>query len=66
MTTDRARKIDAVARAICRETCAYKGEPPCWELVEDGERVMFPPPTCDEPGCMALAEVAVDAMEGEE
>ena len=55
-------RIDAITRAICRETCAYKGEPPCWKLVENGERVMFPPPTCDEPGCFALAEAAVDAV----
>ena len=54
--------IDAIARAICRETCAYKGEPPCWKLVEAGERVMFPPPTCDEPGCFALAEAAFAAV----
>lgn len=50
--------IDAISRAICAETCAYKGEPPCWRLVETGERVMFPPPTCDEPGCVALARAA--------
>lgn len=50
--------VDAIARAICAETCAFKGEPPCWQLVEIGERVMFPPPTCDEPGCVALARAA--------
>jgi len=54
--------IDAIARMICLETCAFKGEPPCWELVDAGERVMFPPPTCDEPGCVALARAAYTAM----
>ena len=47
----------AAARAICRETCAFKGEPPCFEI--SGE---WPPSTCDEPGCGALAMAAVSAL----
>lgn len=65
MTGSHSRELLAIARAICQETCAYMGEPPCWKLVEVGERVMFPPPTCDEPGCFALAEAAFAAIRAE-
>lgn len=52
----------AIARAICRETCAFKGDPPCFEVEADDEgELPWPPPLCDEPGCMALAE-AVAAL----
>jgi hypothetical protein len=53
---------DAIARGLCQEKCAFRGEPPCWKMVEAGERVMFPPPTCDEPGCFAEATAALDAL----
>lgn len=54
-------RIDHIARAICREQCAFYGEPPCW-LVDQ----VWPNPTCEEPGCHALAKAAVeaDAMPG--
>jgi hypothetical protein len=61
--TPRQFAVAAVARAICRETCAFKGEPPCWTLANAHEEtIIFPPPTCDEPGCVALAEAAVVAF----
>jgi hypothetical protein len=44
--------IDRVARAICTETCAFLGEPPCWKV---GPGLS---PDCDEPGCLALATAA--------
>lgn len=47
-----------VARAICRETCAFMGEPPCFDL--PGE---WPPEICSEPGCEALAMAALDEIE---
>ncbi len=52
--------IEAIARSICLETCAFKGEPPCWDNAFADEP--FPPPTCDEPGCVALARAAYTAM----
>ena len=61
---DREKKIDAVARAICQEQCAFYGETPCWKMVEDGEFSVFPPVTCDEPGCFVLAVAAVESIEG--
>lgn len=51
-----ARMVDAAERAICAEVCAFMGEPPCWSV--NGE---WPPATCDEPGCKALAMAAVAA-----
>lgn len=51
-------RVQAIARRICRERCAYMGEPACWAV--GGE---WPNPNCDDPGCQAFAEVAVDAME---
>lgn len=52
-------KTDTIARAICQEQCAHYGEPPCWKVYDEA----WPNPTCDEPGCMALAEAVVAAME---
>lgn len=47
---------EQIAKAICRETCAFKGEPACFEVTGDqGEKLPWPPETCDEPGCVALA-----------
>ncbi|MCA3704230.1 MAG: hypothetical protein INF12_14505 [Methylobacterium sp.] len=42
---------EEIAKAVCAETCAFKGEPPCHSF--DG--LKFPPDTCDEPGCEAIA-----------
>lgn len=39
-----------IAKAICAERCAHMGEPPCHSIDEH-----FPPETCDDPGCAALA-----------
>jgi hypothetical protein len=50
--SDAEKQIDRMARAICRESCAFYGEPPCWM---DG---FWPHPGCDEPGCIALAKAA--------
>lgn len=49
---------ETVARAICREQCAYYGDPPCFK-VDDAE---WPNPNCDEPGCHALADAALAAL----
>jgi len=53
--------VDRVARALCRERCAFMGEQPC-HAVEDEP---WPPKACDEPGCLVLALAAVDAMKEE-
>lgn len=57
--------VREAAMAICQETCAFMGEPPCWRLKHDdtGNPLPWPPPTCDEPGCMLLAHVALMAVE---
>lgn len=47
-------EIDRMARAICREQCAFYGEPPCHETGE------WPNTGCNEPGCMALARAAAE------
>lgn len=47
---------DVVMKAICQESCAFYGEPACW--LTDGE---WPNPECDEPGCDALADIAIAA-----
>lgn len=47
--------VHAVAKAICREECAYRGEPPCWQSA-------WPNPNCDEPGCIALAWAGLGAL----
>jgi hypothetical protein len=49
-------QIEAIARAICREQCAFFGEPPCHETGD------WPHVLCDEPGCMALARAAAEAL----
>lgn len=46
--------IERLARAICRETCAFYGEPPCWQ--EDGKLSE----KCNEHGCEALAMAAAE------
>jgi hypothetical protein len=61
MTPEQQNLIEAVARAICREKCAFMGEPPCF-VVMDGTEFPFPPETCSEPGCMAEAAAAIAAI----
>jgi len=41
-----------------RESCAFYGEPPCWNLGDDFVQEPWPP-DCGEPGCFALATVAI-------
>jgi hypothetical protein len=48
---------DIAARAICREKCAFYGEPPCWQISDE-----WPNPHCDEPGCSALGVAAAIAL----
>jgi hypothetical protein len=50
-------EVEAIHRAICAESCAYRGEPPCYTL-----NGAWPNPDCDEPGCEALAKAAASAM----
>ena len=60
-------RIDRIARAICRETCAFMGEPPCFDLEEgDGSLVPWPNPDCDEPGCRELAVAVAGALDREQ
>lgn len=48
-----------IARAICAERCAEYGEPPCWQVVDDGS--LSPDcGTAHECSCEQLA-VAVEA-----
>lgn len=53
-----------MARAICRERCAFYGEPPCYERVDDTDPE-WPNPHCDTHRdgdcCQSLAHVAYDA-----
>jgi hypothetical protein len=56
--TQRAR-FDRAVRATCAESCAYRGEPPCWKVCPDE----WPNPHCDEPGCKWLALAAICAWE---
>jgi len=52
--------LTSVAQAICRETCAFKGEPACYDVAADSKgKLTWPPAACDDPGCMTLAEVAI-------
>lgn len=55
-------RTDRIARAICREKCAFYGDPPCFNVTGImGEPLPWPNPNCDEPGCHALA-LAVAAL----
>lgn len=49
---------EKVARAICQEKCAFRGEPACWKVLDDSP-FTFPPETCCEPGCVAEADAAI-------
>ena len=55
--------ISRVARAICRERCAFRGEPPCFEpqFTDEADDLGLSP-HCDDPGCKALAIAAVAAL----
>jgi hypothetical protein len=56
MTKLRAERYMRVARAICAEKCAFKGEMPCWQI---GDGLS---PNCDEPGCYSLAVAVVSEI----
>jgi hypothetical protein len=59
-------EIDRIARAICREQCAFYGEHACYTLCDDqGKELPWPNPNCDEPGCHALAMAAHALTKGE-
>lgn len=48
---------DSIARALCREKCAFFGEPPCFETGD------WPNTTgCCEPGCHAEAAAVIAAL----
>jgi hypothetical protein len=56
-------RLDTIARALCREKCAFMGEPPCFALMAgDGEALAWPNPQCNEPGCHAEAEAVLAAL----
>ena len=59
--SDRAALVEKVARAICAEKCAFRGEPPCYRIM-DPSPFKWPPETCCEPGCMAEATAAIRAL----
>lgn len=64
MTKSRDEKLQRVAMAICREKCAFLGEPACFNHFDaQGNPLPWPPEECDEPGCMALAEAVMMEME---
>jgi hypothetical protein len=52
-------RLDRAVRAVCAESCAHRGEPPCWQICPDE----WPNPNCDEPGCKWLALRAIAAWE---
>jgi hypothetical protein len=55
--------VERMHRAICREKCAYYGDPPCFDMTDDqGEALPWPNSACDEPGCHALAVAAAAAV----
>lgn len=49
--------IEAMGRGICAETCAFMGEPPCYQIGG-----AWPPKACDDPGCIAQARAAYTAL----
>jgi len=51
---------DRLARAICREQCAFYGEPPCHQTGP------WPNAECNEPGCQALAVAGLAALDAHE
>jgi hypothetical protein len=55
------KHIEVMARGICREKCAFMGEPPCFTVM-DGSPFTWPPETCCEPGCISEATAAHAAL----
>jgi hypothetical protein len=56
---------DRIARAICRETCAAYGDPPCFELEDHKGRKVEWPYACER-DCQALAAAVVAELGLEE
>lgn len=54
-------EVEQIARAICREACAFMGEQPCFSV--EGEP--WPNPDCNEPGCHALAAAVAEDLDRE-
>jgi hypothetical protein len=59
--TELPKHIQVMARAICREKCAFMGEPPCFAVM-DGSPFTWLPETCCEPGCISEATAAHAAL----
>jgi hypothetical protein len=55
----RVAEWQPIARAICAETCAFKGEPACYDVTDNGKPLPWPAPACDEPGCEWLAKAVL-------
>lgn len=56
-----------IARAICREKCAFYGEPPCFMIADEfGDPPPWPNEGCDEPGCFALAQAVAAELAKQE
>lgn len=55
---------EIVARALCHERRAFRGEPACWKLTTDnsGAPLRWQPPNCDSLGCMASAKAVIAAL----
>lgn len=56
-----AEARDILNRFECREQCAEKGEPPCFEIDEDRDGVKYAP--CDL--CIRLTEARLAALSAE-
>lgn len=56
--------VDRLARAICAEDCAHRGEPSCWSLThsEGADKCPWPNPHCDSPGCQAYAAAVLPLL----
>jgi hypothetical protein len=59
--TEVPKHIEVMARGICREKCAFMGEPPCFTVM-DNSPFTWPPETCCEPGCISEATAARAAL----
>jgi len=58
----REEMVEKMARGICREKCAFMGEPPCFEMMDKVDD-QWPPAGCCEPGCMAEAAAALKELD---
>lgn len=64
----RLDEVRRVGKAICRARCAHAGEAmgsraaDCVAVADQFYAGAWPPPGCNDPGCMALARVAIAAL----